>query len=111
MVHGEIIDGLEDIFDCLFIDATLHVPTQTDNGKGGVTVTHSNVAVRAQRDEVTEPMRQAPGYTDSDVMLIIQSNVPVTSDHELTYGGIRYAIHTPCLDATGSFYEARGQCA
>lgn len=82
-----------------YLNATLHRPTTTSDGMGGGTVNpdEEGTAVKIQFEAATEAMRQAQGYTDIDVrILMLASGVDRPStDHEIVHAGTRYAIAGP----------------
>jgi hypothetical protein len=94
----------------VYLNATLHRPTTTPDGAGGGTTTPdaTGEAVKIQFEAVTEAMRQAQGYTDLDVrILMLASGVErPTTDHEIVHDGTRYAIVGPVgRDPAGAYWD------
>ena len=112
-----LLDGggaaiLNSVFSAIYPTGSLIRRTITEDAGGSQTVTKTTVAIKVQTDRVTEVMRQAAGYTDTDVRVIILSagGPSVTSDDQVIDGrGGRWALIDPALDACGSHWEARGQ--
>ncbi len=112
-----LLDGggasvLNSVFAAIYPTGTLVRRTIIEDAGGSQTVTQATQAIKVQTDAVTEVMRQAAGYTDTDVRLIILSAgvASVTSDDWVIDGrGNTYALIDPALDACGSHWVARGQ--
>lgn len=112
-----LLDGggaalMASVFGGIYLDATLHRPTTTDDGMGGGSSTFADEPVKVQLEAVTEAMRQAEGYTDRDVrILMLASGVPrPNSDCEVTVSGTRYAIQPPVgTDPAQSYWDMRGR--
>lgn len=112
LLTGDGSSILNSVFSAIYPTGTLIRRTITEDEGGSQTVTTSNVTIKVQTDAVTEVMRQAAGYTDTDVRVIILSaGVPaVTSDDQVIDGrGDTYALIDPSLDTCGSHWVARGQ--
>jgi hypothetical protein len=104
------------VFGGIYLDATLHRPTTTDNGKGGGSVNPDDVGtpVKVQMESATEAMRQAEGYTVRDVrflMLALGVDHPDT-DCQITFNGVRHAIVGPVgRDPAGAYWDIHGRPA
>lgn len=100
------------VFSGIYLDGTLHRPTLTDDGMGGGTSTFADEGVKVQLEAVTEAMRQADGYTDQDVrILMLASGVArPDSDCEVTVGATRYMIQPPVgTDPAQSYWDCRAR--
>lgn len=112
-----LLDGggssvLNSVFASVYPTGTLVRRTITEDDGGSQTVTETTQLIKVQTDTVTEVMRQAAGYTDTDVRVIILSDgvASVTSDDWVIDGrGNTYALIDPSLDVCGSHWVARGQ--
>lgn len=102
------------VFGGIYLDATLHRPTITADGAGGGSTTYADEAVKVQLEAVTEAMRQAEGYTDKDVRILMLADgvTRPNSDCEVTVSGTRYSIQPPVgTDPAQSYYDMRGRPA
>jgi hypothetical protein len=112
-----LLDGggssiLNSVFAAIYPTGTLVRRTIAEDAGGSQTVTETTQPIKIQTDAVTEVMRQAAGYTDTDVRVIILSAgvSDVTSDDHVIDGrGDTWALIDPALDACGSHWQARGQ--
>lgn len=98
-----------------FLDGELIKRVISEDSGGSQTVSVAKYPVKVQTDTVTEAMRQAAGYTDDDVMLIVLTDgVPVslnTNDHVIDGRGNKWAVTMPELDPCASHWTIRGQKA
>lgn len=98
-----------------FLDGKLVKRVITMDSGGSQTVVETRHDIKVQTDAVSEAMRQAAGYTDDDVMLIVLTDgVPVslnTNDHVIDGRGNRWAVTMPELDPCASHWTIRGQKA
>lgn len=98
-----------------FLDGELIHREITEDMGGSQTVNDVPYAIKVQTDAVTEAMRQAAGYTDDDVMLIVLTDgLPVsinTNDHVIDGRGDKWAVTMPDLDPCASHWTIRGQKA
>lgn len=111
LLDGGIAAIFESAFSSLYLPATLHRQQRTELDDGGVTVSDIDYPCRAQLDAVTEAMRQAPGYTDTDQrILILQGTLSVapTTDDEITIKGVRWGVESVAADPANSYWELRG---
>lgn len=117
---GLLDGGLQAVFGAafggLYLDATLHRQGLTFASDGDVTEPgDTNEPVKAHFDRVTEAMRQAEGYSEKDVaILILQDGVSAapTTDDELTLGGQRWKIvGLPDEDPARTYWLVRGRRA
>lgn len=112
LLNGDGAAILNSVFASIYPDGTLVRRTIAENEGGSQTVTETTQAIKIQTDRVTEVMRQAAGYTDTDVrVIILLAGVPaLTSDDQVIDSrGQTWALIDPALDACGSHWEARGQ--
>ena len=120
---GLLDGGIASIFGAalggLYPDGLLHRdgtgPIYDDEGNiigydGG-----GDVPIKVQRDACTYAMRQAEGYADGDVALIILAAglaVAPTTDSQVTDGdGARWMVASVERDAAGSHFMCRGRKA
>lgn len=98
-----------------FLDGELIRREIDEDAGGSQTVTDVVYPVKVQTDTVTEAMRQAAGYTDDDVMLIVLTDglsVSInTNDHVIDGRGDTWAVTMPDLDPCASHWTIRGQRA
>lgn len=114
--------GIERIFGAalggLYLPATLH-RDGTDpiyDGEGNIVgyAGGVDIACRAQMDAATWAMRQADGYAEGDVRIIVLSaglDVAVTTDFQITVAGRRRMIASAERDAARSHWICRGRAA
>lgn len=112
LLNGGLARVFASAFASIYLPATLHTPSDTDDGKGTVARTFADAPVRAQADAVTWAMRQA-GYTDADARLLILTAgaPPVTTECQVTVKGLRYAIKAVALDPAGAVYDCAAERA
>lgn len=112
--------GIEAVFGAafggLYPAGTLHRglsdPVYDDEGQIIGYAGGGDLPIKVQTDRATYAMRQAGGFTEGDVALIILSaglSVEITTDHEVTDGyGRRWKIAGVDRDAAASHYVCRG---
>lgn len=111
LLDGGIASIFGKVFAGLYLPATLRRQVRTETEDGSVTVETELHACRAQLDAVTEAMRQAPGYVDSDQRILILSDtldVVPTTDDAITVGGREWGIASVASDPARSYWELRG---
>lgn len=114
---GILDGGLSGVFGAafgpLYLPAVLHRRSLVDLGDGSLSEVVADVAVRAQVDAATEAMRQAEGYADGDVrILVLAAGVPaLSSDDWITVRGQRWSIQSASLDPAASHWDCRGRRA
>ena len=73
------------------------------------------IPCKVQRDKATYAMRQAEGYSEGDVMLIVLAeglSVEIPTDYRISDGqGIKWMVQSAELDAAGSHWICRGRRA
>lgn len=109
---GDGADFMNSFFDDVYPTGTLIRRTITEDAGGSQTATKVTQSIKVQTDTVTEAMRQAAGYTDRDVRLIVLSAgvTDITSDDQIIDSrGDTWNVIDPALDACGSHWVARGQ--
>ena len=108
------------VFSAIYDDGTLHVPTRSEGNDGDVTVTFTGddgqpagTPIKGQVNQLTEAMRQAAGYTATQQQLIVlQAGVTrVSTDYEITLGGVRWKIAAVEADPLNSHWILRGERA
>lgn len=113
-----LLDGggagiLNGVFSRIYPDGVLIRREITEDSGGSQTVTDTKTPIKVQTDAATEKMRTAPGYTDTDVRLIVLTSGlsgDITTDDKITDSrGVTYSVTMPMLDACGSHWEIRGQ--
>lgn len=113
LLDGGAAAAFAGAFSGLYLDATLHRSTITEDGEGGGSIAYADEAVKAQLDSVTEAMRSADGYTDKDVRIFVLASglEPIDSDCQITLKGVRYSIANPRQDPAGAYWELQGRPA
>ena len=114
ILTGDGSNILNSVFAAIYPSGTLVRRTITEDAGGSQTVTTETVPIKVQTDRVTEAMRQAAGYTDKDVRLIVLSAgvSDITSDDiVIDGGGDAWSLIDPAVDPCGSHWEMRGQRA
>lgn len=115
LLDGGLASIMGAAFASTYLPATLHRRQAVTRDAGGSITSGGgfvDVSCRAQRDSVTEAMRRAPGYTDSDVRVLVLASSfsgTITTDDEITVAGVRYAIASVGMDPAGAAYDLRGQ--
>lgn len=101
------------VFGGIFLDATLHRATFTDDGSGGGSTTYTNQSVKAQLEAATQAMREAEGYVDTDMRIIVLAHgvMRPTSDDEITIRGVRYGIANVGTDPAQAYWDLHGRLA
>lgn len=83
------------VFAPIYLDGTLHKVVRTENDAGGGAVADIDYPIKGMIDLCTEGMRREPGYTASDVQIIILQTdfgAEPTTDDALTLRGQRWAV-------------------
>lgn len=115
LLTGDGASILNGVFGSIYPDGSLVRIVTTEDAGGSKTRTMTFVPIKVQTDGVTEAMRAASGYTDTDVRLIVLTaglNGAITTDDEIIDGrGDRWKVTVPSLDTCGSHWEIRGQRA
>jgi hypothetical protein len=119
LLDGGIAAAFGSALSGLYPDGLLHRegtgPIYDDEGAiigydGG-----SDIPIKVQRDACSYSMRQAEGYSEGDVALIILAGglaVQATTDMQVTDGtGKRWMIQSADLDAAASHWICRGRAA
>lgn len=114
MLNGSLAAVFNRAFSGIYLPATLHKRELAYDGEGNPTATDRDYPCRAQVDTVTEAMRQAAGYTASDVAIYVLTGslaVPVDTNDEITVKGIRRTVASVEQDPAASYWLLRGQSA
>lgn len=115
-----LLDGggagiLNGVFASIYPSGFLIRRTITEDAGGSQTVTDVRIPIKVQTDGVTEAMRTADGYTDTDVRLIVLTgglSGSITTNDKVQDGrGDVWSVTMPMLDTCGSHWEIRGQRA
>lgn len=112
LLNGGIAELFGSVFGSFYLDATLLVPTFVPDGQGGGENTTQPQPVKVQRNELTQPQREAQGYAESDVAFIVLTRgAPdsLNADCLLQFEGTTYTLHDPRLDPAGSHWLVRGK--
>lgn len=113
LLNGGGAGILNGVFASIYPSGTLIRRAITEDSGGSQTVTDTKTSIKVQTDAATEKMRTAPGYTDTDVRLIVlTAGLPgsITTNDKITDSrGVTYSVTMPMLDACGSHWEIRGQ--
>lgn len=126
-LHQSVAGLFGEVFGALYPDGMLHRKVRGAEDAGGSALAAftgdageaPGDLVKVQLDSVTQAMREAEGYAEQDVRLIILSRYagsglpdPVTGDHvtALTPGGTRYSLEGPIIaDAARSHWQVRAR--
>lgn len=114
MLDGQLAAIFGRAFAGIYLPAILHKREMAYDGDGNPTATVTDYPCRAQVDSATEAMRQAAGYTDSDVAIYVLAHglsVDVTSNDEITVKGIRRSVASVDRDPAAAYFLCRGQLA
>lgn len=113
LLDGGIASAFASAFGSIFLDATLHRATLTEDGVGGGSEDFVDEPVKAQLDQTTQAMQAADGYVDSDQRIIVLASgvAPIDTDDEITIGGQRWKIASVTVDPAGSYYDLQGRKA
>lgn len=105
-----ISSTLASVMPMLYRDGVFHTATRYEAPNGDVMESFTDTAIKVQRDAVTERMRQAAGYTERDVALIILAygGVPTTDDEATDADGSRWRIASVDRAADTSHWICRG---
>lgn len=113
LLSGGLASVFSSAFSGIYLDATLHRPTFTDDGVGGGTTTFSDEVIKVQPEATTQAMRDSPGYVDTDkrfLMLAFGVAEPDT-DCEITLAGQRWSIANWSRDPASAYYDIHGRRA
>lgn len=114
LLDGDIAALFGSVMGSFYLDATLHRWSSVADGQGGGTSTYADPeAVKAQVDQTSQAQQRGDGYTDTDQrILVLASGVaPISTDDQITVGGIRWAIASISTDPAASYYDLRGRRA
>lgn len=114
LLDGSLAQTFAAVFGGVYSDGLLYRPNDfADDGKGGGTAQGfaAPQAVKVQVDQATQSMRQAEGFVEGDVRILMLAHgvAEVTSDCEVAVGGTRYMIEYVGTDPAGSYWEVRGR--
>lgn len=114
MLDGQLAAIFGRAFAGLYLPATLHKRAISYDSEGNPTASATDYTCRAQLDAATEAMRQAAGYTDTDVAIYVLAYglaVTIDSDDEITVKGQRYTVASVERDPAAAYFLCRGQLA
>jgi hypothetical protein len=113
LMDGALARAFADAFSPLYLDATLHRASHSEDSEGGGSTSWTDEPVKAQLDYTTEAMRAAEGYRDTDQRILVLAHgvEPIDSDCEITVAGQRWAIASVSQDPCGAYFELRGRRA
>lgn len=89
-------------------------PIYADDGSITGYAGGADVPCKVQVDAASHAMRQAEGFVDGDVRLIVLTHslgIDLTTDHRVAVGGKVYLVMSCELDAPGSHWLCRGRPA
>lgn len=117
---GLLNGGIQALFGAAFagvyLPGTLTRVTLAPDGQGGGSSSTGTQPIRVQTDACTQAMREQPGYTSSDVrLLILQAGITggdVDTDCRVTDGyGREWEIAWVGRDPAQAYWECRGSPA
>lgn len=118
MISGVLSGGgaafLDRYLRPMYLDGVLYRSQRTEALDGTVTEDFMETPVKVQTDIADEKMRQAAGYTDTDMrVLVLAADVDrVNTDDQITDGrGDRWMIARASLDPCGAYWDCHGQRA
>lgn len=113
LLDGDVAAFFSETFSGLYLDATLHRATLTDDGSGGGAVTWTDEPVKAQLDAATQAMRDAPGYVDTDMRILVLAHgvAEINADSQITVAGKRWSIANVGRDPALAYYDLHGRLA
>lgn len=114
LLDGAVASAFAAAFGATFLDAEIYRPASgSDDGMGGGAdrAFADPEAVKAQLDYVSQAMRGADGFVESDQrILVLASGVAkITTDCEIVVSGTRWSIASVTQDPAGSYYELHGR--
>jgi hypothetical protein len=110
LLDGGLAGVFAGIMGTYFLDATLHRATHSDDGQGGGSVTHTDTAVKAQLDRITQAQREG-GYTDKDQRILVLASgiAEITTEDEITVDGRRWSIASVSTDPAQAYFDLVGR--
>lgn len=116
MLDGDIAAIFGEAFGALYLDGSLirSLSEPVYDGQGNITGYSGGapVAIKCQVDAATWDMRQADGFTDKDVRIIVLNcGWDVTTDHRIEVSGKSYMLASVDRDAAASHWICRGRAA
>lgn len=119
LLDGGLASVFAGAFAGIFSDGALHSnatgPQYDDAGDITGYTGGGDVAIKVQRDAATWAMRQAEGFAEGDVALIVLAEGlpgPITTEHRITDGaGAKWTVESVSLDAASSHWLCRGRRA
>lgn len=118
LLDGSLAGTVFNAFRGIMLNGLLHPAGLVSNGKGGFNKAPGTpIPVKCMIDPATQTMREADGFRDTDVALLILASaegIQITLDHEITITrrgvGTRYRILPPlALDAAFTHWLCRGR--
>jgi hypothetical protein len=114
LLDGDIAAAFAAVFGGVYLDGSLYRPkTYADDGMGGGSAPGfaPGEPVKVQIDAASFAMRQAEGYVEGDVRILMLAHgvAAPDTDCEIAAGGTRYMIETVGTDPAGSYFELRGR--
>lgn len=114
LLSGGIANIMHRAFAGIYLPATLYVRSLAYDDGGSPAATDSEYPCRAQVDAATEAMRQAPGYTEKTVrVLVLQKGLDAkpNSNDAIAVGGASYAISAVEADPANSYWQCTAERA
>ncbi len=112
---GVLDGGLQSVFGVAFgsfyLDGVLQEVTNVPVGGGSTEEVTTDHAIKVQKDRATQRMREAEGYSSTDVAFyILQAGLSVdpNTDHRVIFQGQIWAIANIEADPASTYWEARG---
>lgn len=113
LLDGSLAAVFSSALSSVYLDATLHRPTTSDDGTGGGSTTWGDEAVKAQLDRTTDAMRRSEGYVDTDQRILVLAHGVdrIDTDCEITVKGSRWGIANVEQDPCAAYYDLHGRRA
>lgn len=112
LLDGDLAATFASALSGIYLNGTLHRRTLTDDGQGGGSASSVDETVKVQVDQTTQAQRDGD-FTDTDqrILVLAQGVSGITTDDEITAGGVRWAIASVSRDPAGAYYDLRGRRA
>ena len=101
LLDGDLANVVGSVFSPLLLDATVHIATKTEDGKGGHGSTYADRAVKAMEKKHSAAYRAKAGIPAKDINVLVMQS---TSPEDLQQRGILAGDH---FTIRGERYKAR----
>jgi hypothetical protein len=107
LLDGGIAAAFAGAFGSVYLAATLHRPTTTDDGMGGGSTSWTDEAVKVQPDLASQAMVSGDSYVESDgrMLMLASGQDDPSTDCELTFRGTRFSVVNWSADPARSYFD------